>query len=57
MRTVIAERKKCPPNSDSEILIDLLLDNAADEEEVLSDSIAYGVGGFHTTGNGMSSSM
>ena len=51
MKDVIDERKQCPPNSDSELFIDLVLDNAADQEEVLSESIVFGVGGFHTTGN------
>ncbi|KAK3108521.1 hypothetical protein FSP39_009786 [Pinctada imbricata] len=51
IKKAIEHRKKVPPNSDSELLIDSLIDNASDEEELLSDAITYAVGGFHTTGN------
>ncbi len=31
--------------------LDLLLDNASDEEEIVADAVTFVVGGFHTTGN------
>ncbi|KAL3831794.1 hypothetical protein ACJMK2_023498 [Sinanodonta woodiana] len=48
---VIKERKKNRPKTGEEILIDIILEKTEDEEIQLSDSIAFVVGGFHTTAN------
>ncbi|KAK3588054.1 hypothetical protein CHS0354_012100 [Potamilus streckersoni] len=48
---VIKDRKKIPPKTGEELLIDIILEKSEDEEIHLSDSIAFVVGGFHTTAN------
>lgn len=52
VKKVIKHRQDNPPPGGEELLIDVLMDNSLTEEQIISDSISYIVGGFHTTSNG-----
>ena len=51
VRSIVARRKTDRELDGKELLVDLLIDASPDEETMLSDAVAYSVGGFQTTGS------
>ena len=51
VRNVVKARKDNPSINGSELLIDVLIETATNEDTLISDAISYVVGGFHTTAN------
>ena len=51
VKKIVKDRKANPPEHGEELMLDKILDYSDDEALQFSDSIAFIVGGFHTTGN------
>lgn len=52
VQKIVKHRKTHPPEHGEELILDLILDYSEDAELQFSESLAYTIGGFHTTGNG-----